>query len=48
MQALRRLNQDHLCPSLTMMPSVPWIAARRDIREVVLQFPQTLFFPRWR
>jgi hypothetical protein len=46
---LRRLNQDlrHLCLWPTMTPSVPWIAAPRDICGMERQFPQTLFFPRW-
>jgi hypothetical protein len=31
----------------TIRPSVPWIAAWRDILRMEPQFPQILFFPHW-
>jgi hypothetical protein len=42
-----RQNRKRLYPLRPMTPSVPWIAAHRDISGAEPQFQQTLFFPHW-
>jgi hypothetical protein len=43
-QTLRQ-NRKQLSPRRPMTPSVPWIAARRDISGAAPQSQQTLLFP---